>query len=198
MPVPGHACSMSLQGLWQLEQTRKTTIKVQNMLLLAWTSSFFLSAEAVWLLFNYLNLISLHWTCYMIMNLNLNLTVWGCCVTVEWYSTSQSACRTHQRASVLKLVELSGSGVLCQWITGCSAVGPMALTELPKPCVQASLHGANVLESALGCRLCFSHSFLGYLACFEIQLSVSLQDKDDVFDPYLIARSPSIPAIHSE
>ena len=56
----------------------------------------------------------------------------------------------------------------------------MALTELPKLCVQASLHGANVLESALGCTVCFSGSFLGFLAHFEIQLSVSLQDKDDV------------------
>lgn len=77
-------------------------------------------------------------------------------------------------------------------------VGPVALTELTKPHVQASLHGAGVLESALGCTVGFSGSFLTFLACFEIQLSVSLQDKVDVSDAYLIARPPSIPAIHSE
>lgn len=47
----------------------------KNMLLLAWTSSLVFSAEGAWLIFNYLNLISFHWTCFTIMNLKFNLTV---------------------------------------------------------------------------------------------------------------------------
>lgn len=46
--------------------------------------------------------------------------------------------------------------------------------------------------------VCFRGSFLGFLASYEIQPSVSLEDKDDVSDPYLKARPPSIPAIHTE
>lgn len=102
----------------------------KNMLLLAWTSSLVYSAEGAWLLFNYLNLISFHWTCFRIMNLNLNLNLNSLrllCVSVEWYSTSLSACRTHYRASAQKLVKLSGSGafgVLFQQITRCGVFKP--------------------------------------------------------------------------